>query len=1342
MALSLLVAFLFQGTWALAGTTGSLNGVVTDSAGAPVAGAAVKAISASQSATATTDAGGHFSFISLAPDTYTVSVDKKGYTPSSLAGVTVFADQSLTLSLKLAKSLKTIAVTTATAAGNLVKSGTTSDVYSVNPAAQAAQAGSAGGYNLNSAYSAIYNQPGVQGYAGNYGVGQVFYIRGSAYSQVGYEYDGVPVNRAFDNYNANSLSSLGQQELQVYTGGSPAGGSSATLGGYINQVIKTGTYPGTGTGELGIGTPNFYHSLKAEVGGATPNRLFSYYIGLSGYDQVYPFVNSQNGNNLNPDGSNQYGLTGAEISMGPQFFLNTGRGPWPECNPTTGLAPAGAPTPLGAGVGGACVSFLPIATLAPYTNSQMNMERDTVINLHFGIPHRKDGGRDDVQVLYDGFSVPQYLFDSINSECGLSCLNTNLAEYANTIAPLLGGSPTPTTGGVSQYPNLCASYNAGAIFTFNPITGGPVGCNTTGNPFTYADGAIFAPGTQFGQLASAATVQPYYFPFTPTTRAAFSTLPTNVNDEIINNGNIIKLQYQKNIGSNAYARLLGYTFYSDWLQSGATQAATVANTLGVIPDSIASADYELSTHTRGLQLEFADQINDKNLVALTGNYTTASVVRWNNFQGYQGNAIEASSLNENQPTNLATFNNGVATCYNSFNGQPTSCFANSNSTSDNSQGTYSSVTGIWNTGPTPLASTCNQPQYAFNPGTQTVAPIPGTSMAGTPACTAGAQFLVTAPGGYGLANRVQPRFSSVALTDTWQPNDKLNFNLGVRYENYQYILENTNTPSNQFWFSSAANTYCYWSNTGLPVLSAVTPSSPVASPISAYNATAGQNANTCYGTYTNPGSYGTGLTPMTGPEGTALHPNGQGGNLLFSPISAPSVDKVLFSPRFGMTYTVNPDTVLRFSYGRYSQPTETAFEQYTGPSGAFVSNFLYSHFWALGFHNPGHDNPVQVSNNFDFSYEHHFKGTDWTLKLSPYYRYTMNQLISVALGGNFASGINAATQKSSGLELAIAKGDPSRDGLSGSLSYTYSKAIQKYSPVGGLNAIQNINAYIDAFNTLTSAGGGAPCYNPAVLTSQGFASPVTSAASCTQAAAGAAGYIVNPYYNYPLQSDLAVNGWYPAYVNNPPTSIGSSVTTQTSPNQFAGFLSWKKKKLQIILNGLLQQGNTYGSPLDIQGYDPRTCGANQAAVPGTNTPGNADYTTCGSTLTPGGSLAVPSPLTQQFAGVGTFREPWQLNIGAQINYTLTPHVTAQVVLANLLNRCFGGQMQPGSAYAPNAIDCGWNTNGSYLSDYYYGNSPTQAANGTAGYPAIFNLPYAPTENGLPFQAYFNLQFRL
>ncbi len=59
---------------------------------------------------------------------------RAGYNPISYAGVTVFADQSQTLSFKPNEGAQGDREGLARAAGNLVKPGTTSDVYSVNAA--------------------------------------------------------------------------------------------------------------------------------------------------------------------------------------------------------------------------------------------------------------------------------------------------------------------------------------------------------------------------------------------------------------------------------------------------------------------------------------------------------------------------------------------------------------------------------------------------------------------------------------------------------------------------------------------------------------------------------------------------------------------------------------------------------------------------------------------------------------------------------------------------------------------------------------------------------------------------------------------------------------------------------------------------------------------------------------------------------------------------------------------------------------------------------------------------------------------------------------------------------
>ena len=146
------------------------------------------------------------------------------------------------------KTLRTIAHVTAASAGSLVKAGTTSDVYSINATTQRATAALGGGGLINQAYSAISTVPGAYVIPNQTGYYATVNIRGGDYDQVGYEFDGVPVNRSFDNYASSSASSLGNAEVQVYTGANPANSEGQGLSGFVNQVIKTGTFPGYADG--------------------------------------------------------------------------------------------------------------------------------------------------------------------------------------------------------------------------------------------------------------------------------------------------------------------------------------------------------------------------------------------------------------------------------------------------------------------------------------------------------------------------------------------------------------------------------------------------------------------------------------------------------------------------------------------------------------------------------------------------------------------------------------------------------------------------------------------------------------------------------------------------------------------------------------------------------------------------------------------------------------------------------------------------------------------------------------------------------------------------------------
>ena len=124
-------------------------------------------------ATATTDAGGHFTILSLAPDTYTLNSEQGGLSKRLVTRASwSLPTRRNTVAYSMSKALETIAHVTSQARRSLVKPGVGSDLYSVNAAqASAAAAPLGGGGNLNNAYSAMASVPGVQTSRRRHGLG-------------------------------------------------------------------------------------------------------------------------------------------------------------------------------------------------------------------------------------------------------------------------------------------------------------------------------------------------------------------------------------------------------------------------------------------------------------------------------------------------------------------------------------------------------------------------------------------------------------------------------------------------------------------------------------------------------------------------------------------------------------------------------------------------------------------------------------------------------------------------------------------------------------------------------------------------------------------------------------------------------------------------------------------------------------------------------------------------------------------------------------------------------------------------------------------------------------------
>ncbi|HET9096751.1 MAG TPA: carboxypeptidase regulatory-like domain-containing protein [Candidatus Baltobacteraceae bacterium] len=294
---------------ALAGTTGTIAGVVTDAqSGAPIANVRVTAVSGSQTESTTTNASGFYSLQALSPDTYTVSFQLQGYTPLDQPGITVQQDFVFKLDGKLTKELKTIAIVHSRAAGNLVKPYEGTDVYNVS--GQQLNAATGGDKLHHTIYEYLDTVPGVTPIGG--GFPSEPSIRGGYDVDNGYELDGIPITERMTGYFTTNLTDLGIGNVEVFTGGLSAQNAGNGVG-VINSVMKNGTYPGFGNFSVGLTTPEFNHFARAEYGGATPDHRMSWYFGLDA-------ANSQNDFN---NGQVSFGLTTTGISSGNPGYIET-----------------------------------------------------------------------------------------------------------------------------------------------------------------------------------------------------------------------------------------------------------------------------------------------------------------------------------------------------------------------------------------------------------------------------------------------------------------------------------------------------------------------------------------------------------------------------------------------------------------------------------------------------------------------------------------------------------------------------------------------------------------------------------------------------------------------------------------------------------------------------------------------------------------------------------------------------------------------------------------------------------------------------------------------------------
>jgi hypothetical protein len=542
--------------------------------------------------------------------------------------------------------------------------------------------------------------------------------------------------------------------------------------------------------------------------------------------------------------------------------------------------------------------------------------------------------------------------------------------------------------------------------------------------------------------------------------------------------------------------------------------------------------------------------------------------------------------------------------------------------------------------------TLGQVQTGAVPALPASCPNPG-------AATSQCAYMVAENGIHSTYNEVVPKFFSSSLTDELRPSDKWLFNLGVRLDNFTFAGSNTSaapyggsTAARTLWTNAFNLDNCINSITGVPL--------PKAGAITAACPAGSYAAN-------------------------------------FQNIPSQSYTYNIWQPRISGTYTVNADSVLRFSYGRYTEAPNAAYEQYN-VGQEDLADYVGTNFYAFGRTTPGYPIAPATSLNYDISLEHHLKGTDLSFKLTPFLRQTQGQIQNFFLDQKtgFVSGLNAGSQRSQGVEFAATKGDFAKDGFSGQLSFTYTNSYIKYGTLAsgayGATLITGTNQAIANYDALTAAcapGGayvGKLGYNhvPLCGTAVNGAGKTVAAAPCYTTAGApvmtgcTSADVGNPYWNNP-QSQIDPDTEFATY-SLFPGGVGSQGAGFGVPYAASIILNYKHQKYAITPSLTFEGGGKYGYPQSMPGIDPAACTAVLPGVGGYNGGGRYDATACGV----GGQFltAIPDTYTGVFDGIGAFTQPNLAALNLQMSYDVSPRVNLTATLANIVNTCWGGTRAP------------------------------------------------------------------
>ena len=764
------------------------------------------------------------------------------------------------------------------------------------------------------------------------------------------------------------------------------------------------------------------------------------------------------------------------------------------------------------------------------------------------------------------------------------------------------------------------------------------------------------------------------------------------------------------MGSNAYVRVYGYSFYSDWFYNGADSIAQPFN-FGPYP-----SDYELIAHDRGVGLQFADQLNAQNLLNLSAGYNYASTSRWNNGSPYGSTTVAA----------LVSSANPTAGCYSANTKTGAVAAAYCGSASRYVLPTYEST------------ATSLSPSSATAP---TLANAGNYSCGGAPC-----QYFTLDSGMSGSINVVTPRFTNVSLEDQFK-SGKLQVNASVHYDDFRYDLGNTNVPAGpisgpvtpqarQLWTNSYNQWECGYAPQALIVAAPTangcaslnTPGytyqsigfSQTSAPVNDYHAfeprvgvTFAVNSlnvlRASYGKYLQPADsasqqYNTiqnNVAAYDTPNFFAYGFNNPGHTIQ---------PEVSFNTDFSWEHQVKGTDVSWKITPFYRKTQNSIYNVVLNPITNFVSTINAGSLTAQGIE------LLLRKGDFDrngFAGQIAYTYTDAKIKY-----------------GTLASGNTVLTAVNNGIATYNA--------------YTSTCAANPNLTISGRPACKNVAGVTPIDSNTGAPVVAAPCYN-----SDGSANTTCGADPATGTPS-----IANPYWNAPAQSTLDPNASYVPFNTIPGSGVNSTSSSYSIPNVLTMLLNYKHNRLSITPSLQFTAGGKYGSPVQGVGIDPGAgCAALAAPVPGADprykyglpagaTSANAyDASTCLAEIT------TPNFASGNFDAFGAYTEPSQLTANLQIGWQATKNLKFTATLANLYTRCFGGSQEPWTQavpVSPGTYGCWYGTPAGYVGNFYNPGNTIQP-NVAQPYVPVLGTGTLETNagtNALPFSVYFSAQIKI